>query len=98
MGLGGLVGQRLMVDWIHEYTKERVRKRNLASRPGVLNRIKFVVDASQEWIILTCTGTHLIPDPPISLFKYPFQFHPRVEFFSVKYVWNLSSYTLCLCL
>ena len=72
-----------MVDWIHEYTKERVRKRNLASRPGVLNRIKFIVDASQEWIILTCTGTHLIPDPSISLFKYPFQFHPRVEFFQL---------------
>ena len=46
----------LMVDWIHEYTKERVRRRNLASRPGVLNRIKLGVDASQAWIILTFTG------------------------------------------
>jgi len=57
-----------MVDWIHEYTKERVRKRNLASRPGVLNRIKFVVDASQEWIILTCTGIPLNPRSPWPLF------------------------------
>lgn len=52
-------GMEVDLDWIHEYTKERVRRRNLASRPGLLNRIKLAMDASQAWIILTCTGVFL---------------------------------------
>jgi len=43
-------------DWIHEYTKERVRIRNMTSRPGVMSRIKLALDSSQAWIILICTG------------------------------------------
>jgi chloride channel 3/4/5 len=49
-------GQADVVDWIHEYTKERVRLRNLRSKPGLMNRIRVAVDSSQAWIILVCTG------------------------------------------
>ena len=45
-----------LLDWIHEYTKERIRIRNLSSRPGIISRIKLAMDASQAWVILVCTG------------------------------------------
>jgi chloride channel 3/4/5 len=44
------------IDWIHEYTKERLRIRNLASRPGVLGSVRLALDASQTWVILLGTG------------------------------------------
>jgi len=56
-GIGGRKYDDLTaIDWIHEYSKERVRIRNLASRPGVMSRVKLGLDASQAWVILFGTG------------------------------------------
>jgi chloride channel 3/4/5 len=51
-----VMGVDFCKDWIHEYTKERVRIRNMMSRPGVMSRIILALDSSQAWIILICTG------------------------------------------
>jgi hypothetical protein len=57
--IGRVSGDQVNVDWIHEYSKERVHIRNMLARPGMLSRIKLAMDSSQAWIILVCTGTSL---------------------------------------
>jgi chloride channel 3/4/5 len=44
------------IDWIFEYNKERQRLRSLASSPGIISRLRHLVDSSQVWIILLFTG------------------------------------------
>jgi chloride channel 3/4/5 len=45
------------IDWIYEYSKERMRLQNLfASTPGVLGQLRVLADASHIWLILIATG------------------------------------------
>lgn len=45
------------IDWIYEYSKERMRLQHLfTSTPGFLGQLKVLVDASQIWLILIATG------------------------------------------
>lgn len=45
-----------MLDWIHEYTIERLRKRALMSTSGIASQINLWVDASQAWVVLILSG------------------------------------------
>ncbi|RPA95953.1 hypothetical protein L873DRAFT_1696197 [Choiromyces venosus 120613-1] len=44
------------IDWIFEYTKERIRTRALFRRRGILGHIAQLWDSSQIWIVLIATG------------------------------------------
>ncbi|KAK2756746.1 hypothetical protein FQN54_005192 [Arachnomyces sp. PD_36] len=45
------------IDWIFEYTKERQRIRLLSSgSKGFLRQLRFLLDASQVWLVLIATG------------------------------------------
>ena len=58
-GLGRRVGYDDMtaIDWIFEYTKERQRLRVLYSTAtGILGYFQQLLDASQVWAVLICTG------------------------------------------
>lgn len=45
------------IDWIYEYSKERMRLQNLfASTPGLLGQLRVLADASHIWLILIATG------------------------------------------
>jgi len=45
------------IDWIYEYSKERMRLQNLfTSTPGFLGQLRVLADASHIWLILIATG------------------------------------------
>ncbi|KAG0637845.1 chloride channel [Tuber brumale] len=44
------------IDWIFEYTKERIRTRALFRRGGILGHVAQLWDSSQVWIVLIGTG------------------------------------------
>lgn len=44
------------IDWIFEYTKERIRIRGLLRRTGVVGYFARLLDSSQIWIVLIATG------------------------------------------
>lgn len=45
------------IDWIYEYSKERMRLQHLITNaPGFWGQLKLLVDASQIWLILIATG------------------------------------------
>ncbi|KAL7268155.1 chloride channel [Rhizina undulata] len=44
------------IDWIFEYTKERVRTRTLARQTGLIGYFERLLDSSQVWIVLILTG------------------------------------------
>ena len=44
------------IDWIFEYTKERLRIRVLERQGGLLGHIKILYDSSQIWLVLIGTG------------------------------------------
>jgi chloride channel 3/4/5 len=44
------------IDWIFEYTKERLRLRRLASRGGLMGYFAKLWDSSQIWVVLIGTG------------------------------------------
>jgi len=45
------------IDWIYEYSKERMRLQHLLTNaPGVLGQLRVLADSSQIWLILIATG------------------------------------------
>ncbi|KAI9105517.1 chloride channel [Phlyctochytrium arcticum] len=44
------------IDWIHDFTKERVRKRNLQNTPGIKGSLMQAYDACQAWIVVFIIG------------------------------------------
>ena len=44
------------IDWIFEYTKERVRIRALERQGGLIGHVKMLYDSSQIWLVLIGTG------------------------------------------
>ena len=45
------------IDWIYEYSKERMRLQHLLTNaPGVFGQLKVLADSSQIWLILIATG------------------------------------------
>lgn len=45
------------IDWIYEYSKERMRLQHLfTNTPGFLGQLRVLADASQIWVILIATG------------------------------------------
>ena len=45
------------IDWIYEYSKERMRLQHLLTNaPGLLGQLKVLADSSQIWLILIATG------------------------------------------
>ena len=45
------------IDWIFEYSKERLRLRVLiSSTPGVMGYVRQLLDASHVWVVLIMTG------------------------------------------
>lgn len=44
------------IDWIFEYTKEKLRLKKLAAQGGLYGYLASVFDSSQIWIVLICTG------------------------------------------
>lgn len=48
------------IDWIFEYTKERLRVRALARQGGILSSIKMIYDSSQVWLVLLGTGKYIL--------------------------------------
>ena len=45
------------IDWIYEYSKERMRLQHLLTNaPGVIGQLRVLADSSQIWLILIATG------------------------------------------
>lgn len=44
------------IDWIFEYTKERLRVRLLSRQTGFMGQIAQLLDSSQVWVVLIATG------------------------------------------
>lgn len=44
------------IDWIFEYTKERLRLKALAGRTGIGGYAATAIDSSQVWVVLILTG------------------------------------------
>ena len=44
------------IDWIFEYTKERLRIRTLERQGGLIAQLKLLFDSSQIWLVLIGTG------------------------------------------
>jgi len=45
------------IDWIYEYSKERMRLQHLLTNaPGVFGQLRVLADSSQIWLILIATG------------------------------------------
>ncbi|KAF8243288.1 hypothetical protein K440DRAFT_562321 [Wilcoxina mikolae CBS 423.85] len=44
------------IDWIFEYTKERLRQRNLERQTGLIGYFAKLLDSSQIWVVLIGTG------------------------------------------
>lgn len=44
------------IDWIFEYTKERLRIRALERRGGLVGHLRMLYDSSQIWLVLIGTG------------------------------------------
>jgi chloride channel 3/4/5 len=45
------------IDWIYEYSKERMRLQHLfANSPGLFGQLRVLADSSQIWLILIATG------------------------------------------
>lgn len=44
------------IDWIFEYTKERLRIRTLERQGGLTSQLKLLFDSSQIWLVLIGTG------------------------------------------
>ena len=44
------------IDWIFEYTKERLRRRSVERRTGLTGYLAKLLDSSHIWIVLIGTG------------------------------------------
>lgn len=44
------------IDWIFEYTKEKLRLKRLSAKGGLTGYLASVLDSSQVWIVLILTG------------------------------------------